>query len=185
MTLVMDRLEAYNVSYVNMLQVMNDHKDEGIYHRRDSHWNYKGALIGYNAIMDGLKRNHDRYEDAICTCRKDWRADLDKLLYPAGGFMDDQYYYEIDHADFTFTYPARTGSTEEMLENFMSDREDGDDLFSTKNSEISDGSDLYMVRDSFGRALLPYMIDSYETATFKRTGLSGSDFYSGWNGSCL
>ena len=57
-------LDNMNVTHVDMLKVMRDNKDKNIYHVRDSHWNYKGALIGYNAIMDSLNKEHKTYEDA-------------------------------------------------------------------------------------------------------------------------
>ena len=166
---IMTRSDEVGVNYVDMQAVMEANKDKTLYHRRDSHWNYQGALIGYNAIMDGLGVEHKTYADATYTVEKNWRADLDKLLYPAGGVMDDQYYYNISYEKFMFTYPAGVKDTQAQLENFMSDKEEGDDLIKTKSRGVKDGSKLYMARDSFGRALLPLMIDNYETAEFKRT----------------
>lgn len=166
---IQEALKEAGVTYVDMKSVMTENKDLGLYHRRDSHWNYQGALLGYNAIMDSLGRPHETYADASYTIEKSWRGDLDKLLYPAGGTLDDQYVYDIDFKDFVFVKPAAVRDTQEMLLNFMSDKEQGDDLFTTENREISDGSRLYIARDSFGRALLPYLIDNYQTATFKRT----------------
>ena len=166
---IMRRADEAGVNYVNMQQGMLDNKDKTLYHRRDSHWNYQGALIGYNAIMDGLGVEHKTYSDVPCTVRRDWRADLDKLIYPAGGVMDDQYYYDIKYEPFMFTYPAGVRDTQAQLENFMSDKEEGDDLIKTRSRGVSDGSSLYMARDSFGRALLPLMIDNYENTVFKRT----------------
>jgi len=166
---VMAKVKELDVHYVDMQAVLTEQKDKGLYHRRDSHWNYQGALIGYNAMMDALPRDHKTYSDAAVSKKNDWRGDLDKLLYPAGGVMDDQYYYDIQFSPFLFTYPASTRSPKEQLENFMSDKEEGDDLIKAKNNELKDGSRLYMARDSFGRAILPYMIDNYEESTFKRT----------------
>lgn len=169
LTRVSAALRDYGVTFTDMRSVMLSHKDEVVYHRRDSHWNYLGALIGYEAIMDSLGREHPDYSSASYTVEKSWRGDLDKLLYPAGGTLDDQYSFDIKHASFTFTEPLSAKSASAQLENYMSDREDHDDFFTSKNKDLTDGSRLYMARDSFGRALLPYMIDSYETASFKRT----------------
>ena len=169
LTRVMDKVNELGVNYVDMKAVMTANKDKDVYHRRDSHWNYQGALIGYNAIMDGLGKEHKTYENAGYTKRKDWRGDLDKLLYPVGGFMDYQYYYDIDYDNFAFMTPARVTDNKAQLEIFMSDKELGDELIVTANRQTGDDSSLYMVRDSFGRALLPFMIDNYANATFKRT----------------
>ena len=86
------RAGELGVNYVDMKAVMTANKDKTVYHRRDSHWNYQGALIGYNAIMDGLGKEHKTYAVAEYSVIDDWRGDLDKLLYPSGGVMDDQYH---------------------------------------------------------------------------------------------
>ena len=163
-------LKEYGVSFVDARQLLTDAKaEQPVYHRLDSHWNYMGALIAYNAIMDSLGREHETWADAAYTVEQTWRGDLDKLLYPAGDRLDDQYEFEIDFAEFTFTFPPGVTDAKAQLENFMSDKEEHDALFSTHNEGLSDGSAVYVLRDSFGRALLPFLIDSYEDATFKRT----------------
>ena len=165
-----NKLDELGVTHVDMLKVMNENKSKGIYHKRDSHWNYQGALIGYNAIMDSLNKEHKTYADATYKIEKTWRGDLDKLLYPAGGFMDDQYVYKIDYSTFRFETNGRGNQDPKaQLANYMSDKENGDDNFTSLNSNIKDGRKLFMSRDSFGRAILPFFIDNYAKATFKRT----------------
>lgn len=165
-----EALKEYGVNFVNMKQVMLDARAQGkeVYHRRDSHWNYLGALIGYNAIMDSLGREHSDWSDVQYTVERTWRGDLDKLLYPAGGTLDDQYVFDIDFSDFRFLYPMTGADPKTQLAGYMSDREEQDMNFTAKNKARSDGSRLLMVRDSFGRALLPWFIESYDTANFRR-----------------
>ena len=165
-----NKLDELGVTHVDMLKVMKENKSKGIYHKRDSHWNYQGALIGYNAIMDSLNKEHKTYADATYKIEKTWRGDLDKLLYPVGGFMDDQYVYNIDYSAFSFeTNGRKNQDPKAQLENYMSDKEDGDDNFTSLNKNVKDGRKLFMSRDSFGRAILPFFIDNYARATFKRT----------------
>ncbi len=155
---ITSRAKAVGVNCVDMRKLLTEHKEEGLYHRRDSHWNYRGALLGYRAILEALSKEHKSYDDAPFTLEHSWRGDLDKLLYPAGGIPDDQYVYEIAWDPFRFTKPAGVRDPAEQLSSFMSDREEGDDLFRTNNLKIGDGSVLYMARDSFGRALLPFNV---------------------------
>ena len=163
-------LDEMNVNHVDMLKVMRDNKDKNIYHVRDSHWNYQGALIGYNAIMDSLNKEHKTYEDATYKIEKTWRGDLDKLLYPVGGFMDDQYIYDIKYSQFKFDGgKVANQDPKAQLENYMSDKEQGDDNIKSINTTVKDGKKLFMARDSFARAILPYFIDNYSMANFKRT----------------
>ena len=137
LTKINDVLDKMNVTHIDMLKVMRDNKDKGIYHVRDSHWNYQGALIGYNAIMDSLNKKHKTYSDAKFKIDNIWRADLDKLLYPVGGFMDDQYVYDINYSSFRFE--GGRGVTQDpkaLLENYMSDKEQGDDNIKSLNSTV-------------------------------------------------
>ena len=169
----LDRLQAllpeYGVNCTDLLSVLGGAKEQGVYHRRDSHWNNRGALLGANAILDSLSRPHEDHADAPFTEEEGWRGDLDKLLLPAGGVPDRQIVYDVEYRPFVFTQPRGVEDTAAQLASFMSDREERDMLFSTENLELRDGSSLYMARDSFGRALLPWMIDSYETTVFRRT----------------
>ena len=169
LTRINKELDKLNVTHVDMLKIMRENKDKGVYHKRDSHWNYQGALIGYNAIMDSLNKSHKTYADANYKVEKTWRGDLDKLLYPVGGFMDDQYVYDIDYSKFRFDVRGKNSSTpEEMLQNYMSDKEQGDDNIKSINNNVSDSKKLFMARDSFARALLPFFIDNYKEANFRR-----------------
>ncbi|MBR2263862.1 MAG: hypothetical protein IJ917_05885 [Firmicutes bacterium] len=161
-------MPEYDIAFADMLKIMTEQKSEGLYHRRDSHWNYRGALMAADVILTGLGRPHDSQADAAFTVEQIWRGDLEQLLLPAGNGLDEQILYDIPHADFVFARPQGVRDTQAQLANFMSDKEDHDDHFSTQNKDLADGSNLFMARDSFGRALLPYMIDNYETATFRR-----------------
>lgn len=173
------KLSELGVNYTDLLKVLTGNKNtaNGIYHARDSHWNNLGAMIGYNEIMNSLGRPHNAYENASYSYSQVWRADLDKLLYPAGGFMDWQYEFDITYSDFMFTKPTGVRDTAAQLAIFMSDKEENDINISTRNINKPANKSLYMVRDSFGRALLPFMIDNYTTADFVRTNrpeLTGS-----------
>lgn len=165
---LMQRLDALGVTALDMKQIMRDNKDAGIYHKRDTHWNYLGALIGYNAIMDGLSHPHKTYDNVSYSIANDWQGDLEKLLYPDNAGYDEQYRFDIEYDGFRFTMPPTAKDTQASLELFMSDKEQGDTRIRTQKTKPSGSGSLYMVRDSFGRALLPFMIDNYDTAFFER-----------------
>lgn len=173
------KLSELGVNHTDLLKALTENKNtaNGIYHARDSHWNNLGAMIGYNEIMNSLGRPHNAYGNVSFNYAKTWRGDLDKLLYPAGGFMDWQYELDITYSDFKFTKPTGVRDTAAQLAVFMSDKEENDMSISTRNRNKPANKSLYMVRDSFGRALLPFMIDNYATADFVRSNrpeLTGS-----------
>ena len=162
-------LDETGVSCLDMKSVLVSLKDQGqLYHKKDTHWNYLGALLGYNVIMDKLGKEHKTYSGAPYTVTNDWNGDLDKLLYPDSYGVDEQYRFDIEYDDFKFTMPPTAKDTQASLENFMSDKEQGDNRIKTQKTARSDSGSLYMIRDSFGRALLPFMIDNYDTALFER-----------------
>lgn len=162
-------LEQSDVNYVNLKQFLIEKKDMMIYHTDDTHWTNLGALLSYNEMMNSLDREHKTYDGVSYKITDDWRGDLDKLLYPAYNASCCQYEFDIDYDEFSFVMPAGVTDTKAQLDNFMSDKEDGDNRFKTSRKDKDTGRNLYMVRDSFGRALLPFMIDNYDTAMFVRT----------------
>lgn len=164
-----DALRAAGVNFTDMQQVMTEQKQLGLYHKRDTHWNYMGALIGYNAIMDSLGAAHQTYDGVNYVRQKNWRADLDKLLYPSGGFLDEQYYFQIEYEPFMIVTPPGVTDQLGQLAVFMSDKEENDVRIAVQSLGAPQNSKLYMVRDSFGRALLPFMIDNYKSSQFVRT----------------
>lgn len=166
-----ERLDEFEVNYLDMAAELNNFKAEGteLYHKRDTHWNYLGAFIGYNAIMNTLQLEHRQYEGAQYTIKYDWRADLDKMLYPCGnGIADKQYYFDMQFDEIVFKRPTNFPDSKAALADFMGDSQENDSDIIARRIGDSVGRDLYMMRDSFGRALLPYMIDNFDESHFIR-----------------
>ncbi|MBQ6381077.1 MAG: hypothetical protein IJJ41_05735 [Clostridia bacterium] len=142
-------LAGSDIAYCNLFDVLAA-EQETLYLQTDSHWNNKGALLAYNAVLDSLGKPHEDFASAQVTRTKDHRGDLSKMLYPAANDTEYNFYYPTDAL---FSYVTNTESTE-------------DSLIQTR-SEAS-GS-LYMYRDSFGNALVPFFATAYESATFTKS----------------
>lgn len=142
-------LEQSNVNYLDLVSVF-EAQDEVLYFERDSHWNNKGALLAYNEIMNALGKAHDDYSSADVNRKKDFVGDLSKMIYPSGGEPEYNYYYGTEDK---YTYVTDTGSVEDAL--------------IRTDSKDATGS-LYMYRDSFGNALLPFFAGAYENAVFTK-----------------
>ena len=165
-----EMLRQSDVNFLDMKQVLLDNKSLGLYHKNDSHWNYLGAFIGYDAIMNALGREHKTYADADYTTSYSWRGDIYDMIYPEGDYLDKQYTFNIDFDEYRFVIP-QTQDSEGQLKIFMSNdaEKNHDDRFAVQKVKPTTKRKLYMVRDSFGRALLPFMIDNYDQALFART----------------
>lgn len=142
-------LEEEGVAYAD-LQALFESEDEVLYHKRDSHWNNKGAALAGGYLMDVLGKEHDSYEEEAYEIREDFEGDLDKMLYPLAMTPEEEIYYSKED---TFAYVEEVGS------NF-------DPRITTVNPSRT-GS-LVMYRDSFGNALLPFMANAYGNAYFSR-----------------
>ena len=142
-------LKNENVSYVDLYEPLAK-ADEILYHKRDSHWNNKGAAWASDFLLEGLGKEHESYTDETYTVKTDFTGDLDEMLYPLATTPEDEIYYD---RQTTFAYVGEVGS------NF-------DPRITTVNP-VKTGS-LVMYRDSFGNALLPFMADAYGNAYFSR-----------------
>ena len=142
-------LKNENISYVDLYEPLAK-ADEILYHKRDSHWNNKGAALASDLLLEGLGKEHESYTDETYTVKTDFTGDLDEMLYPLATTPEDEIYYD---RQTTFAYVG------EVESNF-------DPRITTVNP-VKTGS-LVMYRDSFGNALLPYMADAYANAYFSR-----------------
>ena len=142
-------LGSENVTYVDLYNPLKN-KKEILYHKKDSHWNNKGAAFASDLLMTTLNKEHDSYEEETYTVKKDFMGDLDKMLYPLATTVEKEIYYE---KPTTFAFVG------EVKSNF-------DPKITTVNPAKT-GS-LVMYRDSFGNALLPFLADAYGQAYFSR-----------------
>lgn len=142
-------LEREQVPYVNLYEAFRN-REEVLYHKRDSHWNNRGAAFAGELLLDALGKEHVSYENQESEVRRDFVGDLDKMLYPLAVTEEDEIYY---------TAPEAFAYVEEVESNF-------DPRIHTVNPSAQ-GS-LVMYRDSFGNALLPFMADAYGKAYFSR-----------------
>lgn len=164
LSLLRPYLDKLGVHWLDMEQALAGQEKE-LYLRDDTHWNNLGALYGYNAVMDALDREHESYNGASYTYRKDWTGDLTKMAFPDSGRVCGQYYFDYQIDSVSFKQP-RGGDNAALLEELMGDSEKRDGLIRTDNP--SGQNSLYMLRDSFGRAMLPYFISRYQSASVSR-----------------
>ena len=143
-------LESTEINYTDLFSLFES-QSETLYLKRDSHWNNKGAMLAYNAIMNTLGREHDDYVTTESLRTKTEYGDLNKMLYPLSAQPEWNYYYQ---KDYCYKYKTKTESVE-------------DAWIETENKN-GNGS-LLMFRDSFGNTLLPFFAEEFEKAYFSKT----------------
>ena len=141
-------LEKEGVHSLDLFRLFAE-QDEVLYYARDSHWNEKGAVLVYNAMLDALGIAHEDYANVIPAETRDYIGDLAKMLYPAGSEPETRLHY----LEPSWEYLTDTVSPEE---NYI------------RTANVSGKAKLLMYRDSFGNSLLPYLAEHFEEAVFSR-----------------
>ena len=159
------QLKKLGVNYMDLKSYFLD-IDTELYLKEDTHWNNLGALYGFNSIMDKLGKDHKTYNGVSYKIKKDFKGDLADMAFPDSVRTCEQYYFDIYPDDYIFLQPGRSSDKEELLKTLMGNEEKIDGIIRTSNSK-AEGS-LYILRDSFGRALLPFLIDNYVSTYITR-----------------
>lgn len=94
------------MNYVNLKEILES-SDEVLYHKRDSHWNNKGAALAGDALMTALDKEHTDYTKESYEECVDFTGDLDEMLYPLALTEEKEIYY--DKAD-VFAYVGEVES---------------------------------------------------------------------------
>ena len=137
-----------NVRYLDLFD-MFEKQDEVLYLKRDSHWNNKGALLVYNAIMDRFKLAHEDYSTKEPQ-RIKTDGDLNRMLYSFYGVAEDDLAYP-----FAGSY---------IYANEVESVEDG--WIITKSDKGS--KKLLMFRDSFANTLIPFFSEEFAEAYYSK-----------------
>ena len=143
------KLEENKTPYVDLLG-MFQMQEETLYLKRDSHWNNKGAMMAYRAMMEALGLEYETYETRKAVRQKTAYGDLNRMLYPVGGEPEWDYCYQ---GNDRFTYRTDTESVEDAW----------------IATECSEGEKtVLMSRDSFGNTLLPFFANQFSEGYFSR-----------------
>lgn len=140
-------LDARGVAYVDLRPLFTE---DGLYHKRDTHWNGEGARLAYDAMMDALGLAHDDFASAPKATVADFPGDLDALLTPTLERFDENVVYTLPAFSYTSNYATAM-----------------DLIISTAAPDAPDRSAM-IFRDSFGSALIPYFSASFADVRYER-----------------
>ncbi|MCI8608983.1 MAG: DUF4358 domain-containing protein [Firmicutes bacterium] len=165
-----------NVTVINPYENLMTHRDEYIYFRTDHHWTADGAYYAYEVLCDakGLipisKDEHETKDFAgfLGSFYKDTNESKALKKNPD----DVRVYYPVSE-NTSLAYTATDGKTYNW--DVIHDVSDygasmkysafiaGDNPFTEiTNEDLTDGSSCIVVKESFGNALVPFLVDHYE-----------------------
>jgi hypothetical protein len=154
--------------------VLHQHRDEYVYFRTDHHWTALGAYYAYNVFIwqEGKTANSlDSYEKLVfenfrgsfysqsgvsslgdnpdtVVAYKPLSTNRMELINKRGEQMDYNIITDVSSWSATSKYSTFIG---------------GDNMYShISNPEISDGSSILVVKESYGNAFVPFLTDHYQ-----------------------
>ena len=143
------KMAEEKIRYLDLFTLFEE-QDETLYLKRDSHWNNKGAMLVYNAMLDALGKTHDDFASADVERAEKEYGDLNKMLYPLSAKPEWNYYYTLPQA---YRFTSRTTSVE-------------DAWIETENPRAQ--GTLLMYRDSFGNTLIPILSEAFGKAGYSK-----------------
>lgn len=163
-----------NVTPVYCYDDLMTHRDEYLYFRTDHHWNGKGAYYAYAAFCrtKGIEpytleeREKKEFDGFLGTMYQN--NGKDKNLLPA----DTVEAFLPVSANATMKFTNTEGATYDWpIVKDVSEWSSGtkyntfagsdNPITEFTNPDVADGSVLIVVKESFGNALLPYLVDHY------------------------
>lgn len=170
-----------NVLEVNIFDTLYEHRDEYLYFRTDHHWTQLGAYYAYTEFckQKGITAHSlDDYEQVAYdgfvgsfyfSYYENYKSTVN-VLYNAPDIVYT--YHPISNAKMTVT--ASDGSTYAwpIIKDVNSYKTGvkyscfiaGDNPFTViENKDITDGSVCVIVKESYGNAFVPYLVDHYQT----------------------
>ena len=160
-----------------LLAAKEQYPDENLFYKLDTHWNNHGGFAAYSQIMDVIRQD---FPNAVKWSRDDYQIDYFKSY-----FKDQAYYlgwYDTMQEDGpvytrrdghlpTLTKRRDSGPYGQFFHAYI--HEDGyrdkTDYCVYQNDYVSDAPSVYVIRDSFSIALVPFIKDSFSTSVFNWT----------------
>ena len=173
----LEDLLSPEVQSINVYDILNQHKDEEIYMRTDHHWSSLGAYYAAKQFATDLGLS---FAD-LSTYTKNVRQNYLGTLYTYSGKHatlrdnpENFVTYEPTSSYKYYTYDQNFQNPKERdsVLHYVSDKSvsswyltfiGGDSYVAKIQSEkCKNGRKLLIVKDSYGNALVPYLVDSFE-----------------------
>lgn len=162
-----------DVKTVPILNLLREHNDEYLYFHTDHHWTARAAYYAYAAlrtIQGKDAEDIDSYETVLFdrfkgsffanTNNSNLAVDTVTAYYP--NCENSMYFIQEDgtRLDWKVIYDVSEWAARSKYNCFIG----GDNPFTEiTNHELNDGSACVVIKESFGNALVPFLVDHYQT----------------------
>lgn len=172
--------ELFNekIKVVDCYDNLMRHRDEYIYFRTDHHWTQLGAYYAYESFCETKNVNHFPLEGRKVSEFSGFLGSLyqrssgkDPML---GNTPDTVYAYHPVSKSATMTFTDTNGMTYNWdiihdvtyyptSEKYSTFAASDSPYAVLKNPEIQDGSSCIVIKESYGNAFVPFLVDHYST----------------------
>lgn len=162
-----------NISSVNVYDVLSKHKDEYIYFKTDHHWTGLGAYYAYASFMEQkgeIPISLDQYEtiDLGDFLGSSYTKTLDKSLEKNPDKVTA--YKPFTPYEYLMVHEGKEKKTDIIDMKYAGDinkkynafLSGGGAIWSVVKTDVKNGRKLMVVKDSFGNALVPFLLPHYE-----------------------
>ena len=166
-----------NVTVINPYENLMRHRDEYIYFRTDHHWTADGAYYAYEELcraagLTPISREEHKtdtfdgflgsfYKDTNQNAELGKNPDSVKVYYPVSENTSLVYTSTNGNSNsWKVIWDVSDYGASMKYSTFIA----GDNPFTKiENKDKMDGSSCIVVKESFGNALVPFLVDHYET----------------------
>lgn len=162
-----------SISSVNLFDALMKHKDEYIYFKTDHHWTALGAYYAYAAFMEGKGESPadlDRYEavDLGKFLGSSYTKTLDKRLEENPDNIVA--YKPFTNYEFMMVNAGKEEKSDvidmkyadDITKKYLVFLSSGGANWSVIKTDVHNGKKILVVKDSFGNALVPFLLPHYE-----------------------
>lgn len=165
-----------NVTPINCLPTLRMHRDEYLYYRTDYHWNGPAAYYAYETFCKvkgftpyTMEQRRVAYFDNFLGALWSLKADFDTALSATPDTVIAYYPYSENATMFFANNSGKRTDYDIICD--VSKRGSGDKYLcyaaadqpyaEFHNPDVTDGSSLILVKESYGNVLLSYLVDHY------------------------
>ncbi|MGN1122927.1 MAG: DHHW family protein [Eubacterium sp.] len=169
---IKDLLED-DVNYIELKKPLKEHKDEYIYYKTDHHWTTLGAYYGYCEYKNALGERPQPIESFTQTRVSDSfiGSSADKVqTYESADIITR--FDSKKPAKVTVDYYGDFEKTNTVYHKDLLDEKDkyayflgGNYARLTINTDVKNGKNLLIIKDSFANSFVPFLLNDYESIT--------------------
>lgn len=158
-------------TFVDMLPVLEEHRDEYIYYKTDHHWTSDGAYYGYHAYCESIgTAPMEKSEFEIQTVSDRFYGTIYSKARLASTRPDSvTAYFPKEERSFHVDYNLGAKQTDTLYDESWLSKKDKYSYFLGGNNAVvkitggpANGKKLLLVKDSYAHCMAPFLANEYE-----------------------